>query len=110
MGIGVRITTCCLKHCGASLTAAGIVIAPEVSAILPEDTADSRAGTAPGLGLVSGSMVGAHLTQRNALPHIVETMLETRTAIGWPVMRLLALCLRTVNSSRFWVTPSLRLK
>ena len=36
----------------------------------------------PGLGLVSGLIVGVHFTKWNALPHMVEAMVETRTATG----------------------------
>jgi cyanophycinase len=61
---------------------AGALIAPKVCAIPPEDTGDSRVRVVPGLGLVSGLIVGVHFTEWNALPHMVEAMVETRTAAG----------------------------
>jgi cyanophycinase len=61
---------------------AGAMIAPEVCAIPPEDTGDSRVRIVPSLGLVSGLIVGVHFSEWNALPHIVEAMVETGTATG----------------------------
>jgi cyanophycinase len=61
---------------------AGALIAPQICAIPPEDTGDSRVRIVPGLGLVSGLVVGVHFTKWNALPHMVEAMVETRTATG----------------------------
>jgi cyanophycinase len=34
------------------------------------------------LGLVGGLVVGVHFSEWNALPNMVEAMVETRTAIG----------------------------
>ena len=61
---------------------AGALIAPQVCAIPPEDTGDSRVRIAPGLGLVSGLIIGVHFSEWNALPHMVEAMVETRTSSG----------------------------
>lgn len=61
---------------------AGALIAPQVCAIPPEDTGDSRVRVVSGLGLISGLVVGVHFTEWNALPHIVEAMVETRTTTG----------------------------
>ena len=61
---------------------AGALIAPQVCAIPPEDTGDSRVRIVPGLGLVSDLIVGVHFTEWDALPHMVEAMVETRTATG----------------------------
>jgi cyanophycinase len=61
---------------------AGALIAPQVCAIPPGDTGDSRVRIVPGLGLVSGLVVGVHFSEWNALPHMVEAMVETRTATG----------------------------
>jgi cyanophycinase len=61
---------------------AGALIASEVCAIPPEDTGDTRVRIVPGLGLVSGLIVGVHFTEWNALPHMVEAMVETRMVTG----------------------------
>jgi cyanophycinase len=61
---------------------AGALIAPEVCAIPPEDTGDRRVRIVPGLGLVSGIILGVHFTEWNTLPHMIEAMVETRTATG----------------------------
>jgi cyanophycinase len=60
----------------------GALIAPQVCAIPPEDTGDSRVRIVPGLGLVSGLVVGVHFSEWNALPHMFEAMVETQTATG----------------------------
>jgi cyanophycinase len=61
---------------------AGALIAPEICAIPPEDTGESRVRIVPGLGLVSDLIVGVHFSEWNALPNVVEAMVETRTATG----------------------------
>lgn len=61
---------------------AGALIAPEVCAIPPEDTGDASVRIVAGLGLVSDLVLGVHFTQWNALPHVLEAMARTRTALG----------------------------
>jgi cyanophycinase len=58
------------------------LIAPEVCAIPPEDTGDASVRIGTGLGLVSDLILGVHFTQWNALPHVLEAMARTRTALG----------------------------
>ena len=61
---------------------AGALIAPEVCAIPPEDTRDTSVRVLTGLGLVDDLVVGVHFTEWNALPHVLEAMSRTQTAIG----------------------------
>ena len=61
---------------------AGALIVPEVCAIPPEDTGDPSVRIVTGLGLVCGVIVGVHFSEWDALPHVLEAMVKTRTAIG----------------------------
>lgn len=66
-------------------------------------------GIVLGLGQVSGPMVGVSFAVRNALLLNVEAVAETPMAPGLGIEEADALSLRTVSSSGFWVTASLRL-
>ncbi len=59
---------------------AGAMLLPEICAIPPRDSGDSPARILPGLGLLSGLIIGVHFTERHALPHVLETMASTRTS------------------------------
>jgi cyanophycinase len=61
---------------------AGALIAPAVCAIPPEDTGGAAVAIAPGLGLVDHLLVGVHFTEWNALPHLLEAMRQTGTAVA----------------------------
>ncbi len=61
---------------------AGALIAPEICAIPPEDTGEPSVRIVTGLGLVRGLVVGVHFSEWDALPHVLEAMVETRTAVG----------------------------
>ena len=61
---------------------AGALIAPEVCAIPPEDTGDPSVRIVTGLGLVRGLILGVHFSEWDALPHVLEAMVKTRTAFG----------------------------
>ncbi len=61
---------------------AGALIVPEICAIPPEDTGEPSVRIVTGLGLVKGLVVGVHFSEWDALPHVLEAMIETRTAVG----------------------------
>lgn len=61
---------------------AGALIAPQVCAIPPEDTGEPSVTVVSGLGLVDNLVVGVHFTEWNGLPHVVEAMVQTETALG----------------------------
>jgi cyanophycinase len=64
---------------------AGALIAPDICAIPPEKTGNGSVRILPGLGLVSGLVVGVHFTESGALPTILEAMVRTRTQDGWGI-------------------------
>ncbi len=76
------IRECYQKGVPLAGLSAGALIAPEVCAIPPEDTGDASVRIGTGLGLVSDLILGVHFTQWNTLPHVLEAMARTRTALG----------------------------
>jgi cyanophycinase len=61
---------------------AGALIAPAVCAIPPEDTGHTSVTIVPGLGLADDLIIGVHFAQWNALPHLLEAMKQTQTAVA----------------------------
>lgn len=61
---------------------AGALIAPEICVTPPEDTGGPSVRIVTGLGLVGGLIVGVHFSEWDALPHVLEAMSKTRTAVG----------------------------
>jgi cyanophycinase len=76
------IRECYQKGVPLAGLSAGALIAPEVCAIPPQDTGDASVRIVTGLGLVSDLVLGVHFTQWNALPHVLEAMARTQTALG----------------------------
>ena len=64
---------------------AGALIAPEICVLSPDETDDTFLEIVAGLGLVSDLIVGVHFTEGDALPTVLEAMVETQTQIGWGI-------------------------
>lgn len=61
---------------------AGAVIAPEVCVIPPQDTGRNSIQLVGGLGLIRDLIVGVHYTTWEALPHLIEAMVDTKIDSG----------------------------
>ena len=46
---------------------------------------DGSLQVVPGLGLVSGCVVGVHFSEWNTLPDVFEVVVRTYTATGWGI-------------------------
>jgi len=64
---------------------AGALIAPQIAVLTSDETGDDSIHTPAGLGLASGLVVGVHFTELNALPYLLEAMVQTHTRIGWGI-------------------------
>jgi cyanophycinase len=63
---------------------AGALIAPEICAYHPGEDDDGKF-VAKGMGLISGFIVGAHLTSQNILPNLLTVMAMTHTENAWGI-------------------------
>jgi cyanophycinase len=61
---------------------AGALIAPDICVIPPEDTGHDSVTIEPGLGLIDHLIVGVHFSEWNSLPHLLEAMKQTETAVA----------------------------
>jgi cyanophycinase len=63
---------------------AGALIVPQICAFYPGES-DDGALVAQELGLIAGFIVGVHFTERNILPHLLATMVASRTTTAWGI-------------------------
>jgi cyanophycinase len=64
---------------------AGALIAADICPVPPEDAGESAVRVLAGLGLIQHVIVGVHFTEWNALPHVLDAMVRTKTAAGWGI-------------------------
>src|SRR5690606_31839500 len=61
---------------------AGAMVLMEQCVFLPEETPEQTLQVVPGLVLVRHLIIGVHYSEQNALPDMVEAMVQTRTERG----------------------------
>ena len=61
---------------------AGAILASNVSWLLPEESESDSIEVIKGLGLIEGWVIGAHFSEWNALPKVLEVMSKARVRFG----------------------------